>query len=418
MMAVEGPYLAAIIARLPEAKFNLAAYGVAFALAVLIEAPVIMLMSAGTSLAKDRRSFFRLRRFGWMLCLATTAVLLAILIPPVYSLLTHDLMGLPEEVAELTYGALWFFLPWPAAIGYRRLLQGLLIRARKTRLVAWGTAVRLATMSLTAFGGAILLDLPGASIGGLALSTAVVCEAVVVRIMAGPTLRDLMRGRRRKRGGSGTSMSYREIAAFYFPLMLTPVIAMAAQPMLTFFMGRSVSPLESLAVFPVVNSVAFFFRSVCMAYQDAAIALMGNRFRHYRQLRTFALVLGTTTTLGLALVAFTPVSDLWFVTISGLTPELEQFALAATRAVFPIPFFGALLSLQRAILVEGRSTGHVTKAGGVEVVGIAALFMVLGFEVGLVGATAAFAAILGGRVMANAYLLWPCRSSLKGAKAR
>ena len=32
MMSVEGPFLAAVIARLPEPKFNLAAYGVAFAL--------------------------------------------------------------------------------------------------------------------------------------------------------------------------------------------------------------------------------------------------------------------------------------------------------------------------------------------------------------------------------------------------
>jgi hypothetical protein len=48
MMAVEGPFLAAVIARLAEAKFNLAAYGVAYAVALLVESPVIMLMSAAT----------------------------------------------------------------------------------------------------------------------------------------------------------------------------------------------------------------------------------------------------------------------------------------------------------------------------------------------------------------------------------
>ena len=36
MMAVEGPFLAAIIARLADPKFNLAAYGIAFAFAVLV----------------------------------------------------------------------------------------------------------------------------------------------------------------------------------------------------------------------------------------------------------------------------------------------------------------------------------------------------------------------------------------------
>ena len=59
MMSVEGPFLAAIIARLAEAKYNLAAYGVAFSLALIIEAPIIMIMSASTALVKDRDSFLK-----------------------------------------------------------------------------------------------------------------------------------------------------------------------------------------------------------------------------------------------------------------------------------------------------------------------------------------------------------------------
>jgi len=59
MMATEGPLLAALIARLPDPKFNLAAYGVAFAFAVLIEAPIIMIMSASTALVKDRDSYLK-----------------------------------------------------------------------------------------------------------------------------------------------------------------------------------------------------------------------------------------------------------------------------------------------------------------------------------------------------------------------
>ena len=49
MMAVEGPFLAAVIARLAEPEYNLAAYGVAFAFAIIIEAPIIMMLSASTA---------------------------------------------------------------------------------------------------------------------------------------------------------------------------------------------------------------------------------------------------------------------------------------------------------------------------------------------------------------------------------
>ena len=54
LMSVEGPFLASVIARMDEPKFNLAAYGVAFSFALIVEAPVIMLMSAENSFKKLR----------------------------------------------------------------------------------------------------------------------------------------------------------------------------------------------------------------------------------------------------------------------------------------------------------------------------------------------------------------------------
>jgi progressive ankylosis protein len=81
MMALEGPFLAAVIARLADPEFNLAAYGVAFAIGILIEAPVIMLMSASTALVEDRDSYRKLRAFSNVLIAGSTAVLLVVLIP-------------------------------------------------------------------------------------------------------------------------------------------------------------------------------------------------------------------------------------------------------------------------------------------------------------------------------------------------
>lgn len=57
MMAVEGPYVAAIIARLADPTLNLAAYGVAFSFAFIAEAPIIMVMTASNALVRDRASY-------------------------------------------------------------------------------------------------------------------------------------------------------------------------------------------------------------------------------------------------------------------------------------------------------------------------------------------------------------------------
>ena len=174
MMAVEGPFLAAVIARLPDPKFNLAAYGVAFAFAILIEAPVIMIMSASTALVENGPSFKKLRNFTYTLNVGITMVMILVLIPPVFRFIAQGLIGLPDEVARLTYGALVILLPWPAAIGYRRFFQGLLIRSGMTRLVAYGTVVRLSAMLSTALLLNAFTSISGAYLGAAAL-TAGVC---------------------------------------------------------------------------------------------------------------------------------------------------------------------------------------------------------------------------------------------------
>ena len=412
MMATEGPLIAAVIARMPDPTFNLAAHGVTFALAILIEAPVIMLMSAATALVRDRTSFLKLRNFAFALNFLSTAGLLVLLIPSVFNWVTGSLIGLPAEVSSLTYGALWFMLPWPGAIGYRRFLQGVLIRAGKTRLVAWGTVIRLIAMALASLCGFLWLDIPGSWIGAMALGIGVSVEAVAARFMAAPTVRGLL-VRKGDLEATGRDISYRDIASFYLPLALTSLIGLTVQPLLTFFMGRSVAPLESLAVFPVVHSLSFFFRSMGLAFQDVAIALMGERLENFRELRRFALTLGGATSLGIALVGFTPLSHVWFVRISGLTPELTAFALIPTRLLVPLPFLSVILSLQRAILVQGRRTKHITVASAVELAAVALVFVSLGWGLNLVGATAAFAAFLGGRLASNAYLLPSCASVIR-----
>jgi hypothetical protein len=411
MMAAEGPFLAAVIARLPDPKYNLAAHGVAFAFAVLIEAPVIMLMSASTALVEDATSYRKLRNFANALNVASTALLLVVLIPPVYDFLMLTLIELPPEVAELTYGALWLFLPWPAAIGLRRFVQGVLIRSGRTRLVATGTLIRLTAMSTTAVVVSLLTDIPGAWVGAASLSVAVVTEAIAARWMASRAIRELLEGPEQA-DPAGEALGYRRISSFYFPLLLTSILGLTVHPMLTFFMGRSAYPIESLAVFPVVQALSFIFRALGLSFQDAAIALLGKKNEHFPELARFGTGLGLAVTVGLAAIAFTPLAHVWFVTISGLSPELAEFALTPTRIMVVLPALSVLLSFERAILMQSRVTHPITVATVLEVIGIAVLFAFGGWWIGLVGVTAAFISYVGGRTLSTTYLGWHVRRVL------
>ncbi|MHB8763999.1 MAG: hypothetical protein ACYDA8_06645, partial [Deferrisomatales bacterium] len=295
-------------------------------------------------------------------------------------------------------------LPWPAAIGYRRLYQGVLIRANLTRRVGLGTAIRLAAMAATALAMAGA-GLPGAHVAGGALSAGVLAEAGASRWMVRASLARL------PAGGAG-ALSYGQITRFYYPLALSSVLTLAVHPLLTFFLARGALPLESLAVFPVVRALVFLFSCLGLSYQEVGIALLGDRNEGLVPLRRFARWLGLAASAALAALAFTPLAGFWFGTVSGLTPELARLAVLPAQLLTAVPALTVLLSFLRSLHVQARATGPITWATVVEV-GVMFGVLLLGIHgLGAVGVNAAAAALLAGRLCSSAWLLATRRRAL------
>jgi progressive ankylosis protein len=397
MMSVEGPFLAAVIARLADPKFNLAAYGVAFSFALIVEAPVIMIMSASTALVKGAKSFIKLRNFTYILNTIITVLMLIGLIPTIFFFVAEDLIGLPSEVAELTHLASIILLPWPATIGYRRFYQGILIRNNLTRRVAYGTIIRLFSMGITALVLYNFTSIPGVAVGAAALSMGVTMEAIASKIM-------VFRTQNRLITIEGEDITYRKIYDFYLPLALTTTIALGVHPVVTFFVGRAKFPIESLAVLPVINSVVFIFRALGLSFQEVGISLLGDNFKGFKQLKNFATILAVTVFSALAIIAFTPFSLFWFETVSGLSIELSEFAVLPLQLFVIMAPMTVLISWQRAVLVKSRFTKPITWATIIEVVGIIVTMYIAISIFDFVGAIAAVVALVLGRIGANIYL--------------
>jgi len=401
MMAVENPFLTAIIARLPGPKFNLAAFGVAFSFALIAEAPIIMLMSASNALVTNSAAYFKLRRFTYTLNASITLFLLIVLIPPVFYFIAEGLVELPHQVARLTHAALILLIPWPAAIGFRRFYQGIMIRSSLTRRVAYGTIIRLTTMA----GAAVVLfslKLPGAYVGAGALSTGVTCESIASRLMAKSSIKHLLQPDHTH--FKEKPLSYRFIAKFYFPLALMSFLSMGIHPFIAFFMGRSRFAIESLAVLPVINALVFIFRGLSISYLEVVVALLGKKNEKYVPLRNFAWILGIVLVGILALVAFTPLAAVWFRHVAGLSAELARFSYLPTQVLAILPGLTLLLSLQHGILVNTKHTSPITWATIIEVgVMMGVLFISISY-LDAVGAVAAAFAFTLGRLAANLYL--------------
>lgn len=401
MMALEGPFIAAVVARMPDAALNLAAYGVAFSLAWLVESPIMMLLSASNALVRDRLSFLALRRFAFLLNAGVTLGMIVLAVPPLFRFVGEGLIDLPPEVSRLAHVATAILVPWPAAIGVRRFYQGILTRHRLTRAIAWGTVVRLAAMAASAIAVASWSSLPGAHVAAAALVSGVVAEAVAIRWMARRVIRSLVES---DAVVPGTLVRTREIARFYWPLAMTSVLSMALGPIVTFGLGHGRAPIESLAVWPVVIALLFIFRSGGLAFQETAVALTGSGAENDARVARVGLAIGATMSLGVVLVAFTPLESLWLDRVSGLTPALAAASIWPIRIMILLPALEYLLGIQRAKLIVERRTGPITTATAIETAGLAASLVLCIGPLGMTGAVAGAIATMIGRAAANTHL--------------
>ncbi len=408
-MSIEGPILTSAIARLPFDAVNLAAYGVALALAMLIESPVIQLLSTSVALARDAASMDMLRRFTRRVNIGVTLGMILVTIPPVYDVLALYVIDLPLEVEAAMYWGLVCLIPWPGAIGYRRFYQGIMIRHGFTRQVAYGTVMRLVTIVVV---GIILLmvgTIPGVIVGTVTLTTAVILEALATRYMA----REAIKAYAHQPPSSQPPATMREITKFWLPLAATSAIGFVVTPMLATFMSRMPNAIESLAVLPVVDSFVFFFRSFGFSYQEVGVALIGQRFEGYAVVRRVGVWIMLATTAALVAIAFTPLLDVLFEVAYGLNPLLTGFAIPPTMVLIVLPSLAVAYSLHRSVLISARQNVKVAISTALEVSGIALVMVILVSTTSLQGAMAAATAMAVGRIGSIVYLWVTARKALR-----
>jgi hypothetical protein len=183
---------------------------------------------------------------------------------------------------------------------------------------------------------------------------------------------------------------------FYTPLALTSFLSFFINPLTTFFLARGRSPLESLAVLPVVVGLAFVFRTAGIAMQEVVIALAGDSGENRRLLGRFSFRLGVASTATLATVVFTPLAGVWYKTVSGLAPDLAAFALLPGGLLVLLPFLESVLSYERGIFVKAHRTAPIGLAVAVQLAVTAAVFTLMVMGLKTIGAVAIGPALTAG----------------------
>ena len=402
LMAVELPSVSAVIARLVNPDVNLAAYGgVVFPLALIIESPIIMLLAASTALSKDWASYLKLRRFMMWAGGLLTVLHLVIAATPLYYVVVEGIMGAPPEVVEPARIGLLIMTPWTWSIAYRRFNQGVLIRYDQAPVVTQGTLCRLGALGGVLALGYAVGTWPGIVVGPSAVAAGVLVEAAFI----GWRVRPVLDQRLYPEPAIETPLSYREFAQFYVPLSLTSLLNLLINPLGSAMIARMPDALMSLAVWPVIQGLMFLLRSLGFAYQEVVVALLDESGSAFT-LRRFTVGLSAILTLVMGLIAATPLSWLWFHTISGLRPELAGLGQSALWIGILMPAISVWQNALQGLIVHSRRTRGVSEAVGIFLISAGAVLGVgvaQGTVTGIYVGVGAF--VVGGLIQVS-WLLW------------
>jgi len=308
---------------------------------------------------------------------------------------------------------LMIMTPWTWSIAYRRFHQGVLIRFERSRAVSAGTVVRLITNGVVLAVGYLIGTIPGIIVATSAVATGVVCEAVYIGWRVHPILNNQLRHAPRIE----PPLTFRAFVDFYTPLAMTSLLMLLAQPVGSAAMSRMPQPIDSLAIWLVVTGFIFMFRSAGMAYNEVVVALLDEP-QSVRALRRFTVILSLSITVLMVVITATPLSTLWFGTVSALAPPLVRMSQQGLWIALLVPAMNVLQSWYQGAILHSRRTRGITESVVVSLIAIGIILwagVIWGKMPGLyVGLTAYSASMLGQTV----WLWFRSRPAMRSFQAR
>jgi Na+-driven multidrug efflux pump len=407
MMVLEPSMINIALGRTAEPELALAAYGVAFSLALMVEAPIIMLLDASVARSTDRVAFRLIQRFALGLGLLVVALGLLVSLTPLYGWIVVELMNIPPDVAAKARPTMQLLAYWPLPIAWRRAHQGVLIRANRTGMITVATGVRLLSLAGALYAGLLLLPESGAVVAGLAMNFSVTVEAVLITWATFSVLRsDYPQGDAEEDGGS--QMTMRELWRFYRPLAVTSILRQTTRPMLNAGIAAAGMARASLAAWPVGWGFTILVAGPAWSLQQFTTALASDRLA-YRRVRNFSLCVSGIFTLLLGVVAFTPLYGVVMGGIYNLSPALQALARPAMQLMASYPLLMGAQAVLRGALIRSGCTGIVRTAMAINVLTLGIVVAATALLSDLSGVVVAAIAVLAGAVAELGWLYWKGR---------
>lgn len=402
------------LARLGDPTTTLAAFSVAFAFNTTFSGLIGVAIQAGIAFISDKRSFWRVSRFYFVLGLVPFAFIEMFALTPLGDWLFGTLIGASAEVTRLAKPASAVMALWIFPNQVRNVTNAICMLHRRTMPISNSTFVRLGSQVLMLM--VFPWFMPGAVAGAASLVGGMSVESLYMYYASREIYRSLP-------DSGGEQVSYRRMWIFSWPLMVTAASENGVTFFINFFLGRLAHPDIALAAFGVVNALTQLIVSPLRNLNQTAQALVRSR-EDIQVMHRFVNRLAIIYACIVALLFYTPMRDVILSGVMGLRADLADYARPGVQMMLLAALVWGYSSLLRGLLSAMRRTGAIAGSAAIRLLVVIAVGSITlfapdlnGTVVGIGAIAAAFLAealVLGFRVkavLASGEPLFPARTA-------
>ncbi|HET7159229.1 MAG TPA: hypothetical protein VFI62_09545 [Burkholderiales bacterium] len=346
------------------------------------------------SYVTDKRSFWRVARFYFILALVPFLVIEAVALTPLGDWLFGVMMGASPEATRLAKLASAVMGLWIFPNQVRNMTTALCMMHRRTLPISYATVIRIGSQAL------MLMVLPfwmeGAVAGAASLVGCMTVEGLYMYWASRRYYAELPES-------GGEQASYRQMWTFSWPLMITQVTENGVSLVINFFLGRLAHPDLALAAFGVVNALKSLVASPLRNMAQTAQALVHSRHDMHVILR-FAHRVTLVYVVIVACMFYTPLRGVILSGIMGLPDTLATYATPGVQMVLLVVVAWGYASLFRGMLAAMRRTGAIAGSAVMRLIVVTAVGSVTLIAPNLNGAAVGVAAV-GAAFLTEALIL-------------
>ena len=371
------------LARLGDPTTTLAAFSIAFAFNTTFSGIMSVATQAGMSYITDKRSFWRIARFYFFICIVPFVLIETVALTSIGDWVFSQLMGASPEVTRLAKLSSAVMGLWIIPNQVRNLATSLCMMHRRTLLISHSTLVRLISQAL------MLMVLPfwmeGAVAGAASLVGCMAVESLYMYWVSRQFYAQLT-------ATGGEQASYRQMWNFSWPLMITQITENGVTFVINLFLGRLANPDLALAAFGVVNALNSLVASPLRNLVQTAQALVRNR-ADMRVMLIFAHRLAIAYSVLVLILFYTPLRALILNGIMGLPATLSSYAAPGVQMLLLVVIVWGYSSLFRGLLSAMRKTQVIAGSAVIRLLVVVAVGSVTLFKPDLNGAAVGVAAV-------------------------